>query len=69
MPFLQKELSVLNHDPSDFRQLMAPEASDIRHHYGFEPELCIASSMRHVDMGRLASLQAEEEEPIPSDPQ
>ena len=48
---------------------MAPETPDLRQRYGLKPELSISPGMSHVDVRRLAPLHAEEEEPIPTNPQ
>jgi len=53
---------MLFHLPRDRVQLVLREPTRFCHFYGIEPELCHLSLVLNVDMGRLASVAAGEEE-------
>ena len=57
---------MLNDNPVDFGQLMPTKTAFIRETYGIQPELCVTTGVRDMDMRRFTSLQAVEEEPVPA---
>ena len=51
----------------ELRQLMTPEAPDLRQGHRLKPELGVPSGMSRVDVWWLARLHAVEKEPLPAD--
>ena len=68
MPSLLESLFVVCYEPREFTQLVRCEASRRGQCDGLEPELGKAAITLHMHMRRLATLIAEEEEPIRADP-
>jgi hypothetical protein len=69
MPLLQEKLPILKNQPSNLGDLVTSKTAHIRKGDRLKPELGIPSGVGYMDMGWLASLHAEEKEPIPTDPQ
>src|SRR5579863_2137423 len=69
MPLLPKELSVLNDDLSNLGELVAAKTAIVRQFHRLQPKLRVCPRMGHMDMRWLATLQAEEKEPVTADPQ
>jgi len=69
MPSPQEKPPILDHDLPDLRQFVAAKTAYIGQCHGLKPELGISTRMSNMDMGRLAALQAEEEEPVAAHPE
>src|SRR6266540_3648215 len=69
IPLLLKEPTMLGNQLTQLRELVTPEAIVPRQRHGIQPELGVALRMLNVNVCRLLSLAAEEEEPIAADPQ
>jgi hypothetical protein len=69
MPLLQKELSILDDDFSNLRKLVAAKTAIVRQFHRLKPKLRVSPRVSHMYMRWLATLQAEEKEPITADPQ
>ena len=65
IPFLQKELCILNNSLSNRGHLIRAETPHVGDRYRLKPKLCVAFGIRDVDVQWLAPFQAKEEEPIP----
>jgi hypothetical protein len=64
MPLLQKGISVLDDDLATLSQLVATKTAIARQTHELKPKLRVSPRMSHVYVRRLATLQAEEEEPV-----
>jgi len=68
MPSPQEKTPILDHELPDLCKFVAAKTANISQPNGFKPELGISTCMSNMDMGRLAALQAKEEEPVATHP-
>jgi len=69
MPFLQKEISILYYDLSNLSELVAPKTAIVCQFHRLQPKFRVSPRMSDVNVRWLPTLQAEEKEPIATDPQ
>jgi hypothetical protein len=69
MPFLQEEIPVLYNDLTNLSKLVAAKTPIARQTHRLQPELRVSTRVSHMYVRRLATLQAEKEESVSTDPQ
>jgi hypothetical protein len=69
IPLLQKQISILEHEPSNDRQFVTSKTTVRRQCHRIEPELRITPGVRNMNVWWLTIFQAVEEEPVATDPE